>query len=272
MMMSTSENSGLSWSRPRIISNLFDRHKYTPQNSAFVENNGSKIILSIDYAPLGYSANEAGSGVFISEDKGNTWIDHISGKSRMKIEVGKTGELVAGFHINTVRLNDGGLLAMARTQGGFDINGNTVFSYSSDEGVTWNYQESPFPGIESGQRLVFTRLNEGPLLICSFTGPNGKDKGMDFRDAEGNVYRGYGLFVALSYDEGKTWPVRKLVSPGEREFGGSAWIPMFKTDITHAEPYGYLAATQSPDDIIHLISSKLYYRFNLRWIENKTHL
>ena len=37
-------------------------------------------------------------------------------------------------------------------------------------------------------------------------------------------------------------------------------------DATHAEPKGYLAATQTPDGIIHLISSGIHYRFNLAWL------
>ena len=45
-----------------------------------------------------------------------------------------------------------------------------------------------------------------------------------------------------------------------------AWTRNFTMDATHAEPKGYLAATQSPDGNIHLISSKLYYRFNLAWL------
>jgi hypothetical protein len=76
------------------------------------------------------------------------------------------------------------------------------------------------------------------------------------------------MFAAISYDEGKTWPVRKLMTPGEGEFDGGAWTRTFKTDATHAEPRGYLAATQSPDNVIHLISSILHYRFNLEWLEN----
>jgi hypothetical protein len=41
----------------------------------------------------------------------------------------------------------------------------------------------------------------------------------------------------------------------------------FTMDATHAEPAGYLAATQTPDDRIHLISSRLHYRFNLAWLK-----
>jgi hypothetical protein len=38
-------------------------------------------------------------------------------------------------------------------------------------------------------------------------------------------------------------------------------------DETHAEPRGYLAATQTPNGLIHLISSKQYYVFNLAWLK-----
>jgi hypothetical protein len=142
-------------------------------------------------------------------------------------------------------------------------------SISSDMGKTWNYSASPFPPLSGGQRLVLMRLNEGPLLFASFTGPYNNDKGLEFTGKEGKLFHGYGLFVALSYDEGKTWPIRKLVTPGEGEYDGGAHTKLFKTDATHAEPRGYLAATQSPDKIIHLISSRLHYRFNLAWVKEK---
>ena len=44
------------------------------------------------------------------------------------------------------------------------------------------------------------------------------------------------------------------------------WTDQFTMDATHAEPKGYLAARQTPDGIIHLISSGIHYRFNLAWL------
>ena len=41
----------------------------------------------------------------------------------------------------------------------------------------------------------------------------------------------------------------------------------FILDATHAEPAGYTYATQTPDGVIHLISSNLHYRFNLKWLQ-----
>lgn len=225
MVLSISEDSGKTWTEPRIISDLFRRHKYTPMDSAIVEDNGATIILSTDYAPLGQMGSEAGSGIFISRDCGETWTDRITGKSAPEVVDGNTDTLAAGFHINTVRLRDGRLLAMARGQGGSDINGHTPMSFSADEGRTWTYRESPFPGIGSTQRLVLMRLREGPLLFVSF-------------DDEGK-------FAAISTDEGETWSAPERIDSGKR---------------------GYMAATQTPDGTIHLLSSDLHYRFNLAWL------
>ena len=227
LIMSVSEDSGHTWTRPRIISDLFRRHKYTPMDSAFVEDNGKKLVLGMDYAPLGHKANEAGSGVFISPDGGETWLDSITGKNRPNVAEGGRDRLAAGFHINVVRLEGRRLLAMTRNQGGSDINGHIAMSYSNDDGNTWTYRESPFPDIGSGQRLVLMRLTEGPLLLVSF------DRG--------------GMFASLSFDEGDTWSGRKRINQGRR---------------------GYLAATQTPDHLIHLITSKQYYRFNLAWLRS----
>jgi len=55
-------------------------------------------------------------------------------------------------------------------------------------------------------------------------------------------------------------------APGEGEFDGGAWTKQFTATPTRAEHAGYLAATQTPDGIIHLISSRLQYRFNLPWL------
>ena len=74
------------------------------------------------------------------------------------------------------------------------------------------------------------------------------------------------MYAVLSFDEGKTWPIKKLITDGTYRFlNGGAWTGAFEMDATHAEPRGYLAATQSPDNVIHLVSSRLHYRFNLTW-------
>ena len=187
------------------------------------------ILLCCDAGPDG----EAGTSLHVSRDGGQSWED--------------TGSTLAGIHAGLVERADGTLMALGR---GNAIDGHMPCSVSSDGGYTWSFSASEFPPIGSGQRLVLKRLQEGPLMLCSFGGS--------------------GLFVALSYDDGATWPVQKLLTDGvSRVLDGGAWTGQFTMDATHAEPKGYLACTQSPDGTIHLLSSRVHYRFNLAWIEAK---
>ena len=157
---------------------------------------------------------------------------------------------------------------------GADGKKHLPISISTNQGKTWTYHASPFPPIQGHQRLVLLRLQEGPIMLVSFTDHPTRTprnlQGMMFTDAHGNTTRGYGAYVALSYDEGRTWPVCRLLTDGtERHLNGGAWTQFFVMDATHAEPRGYLAATQSPDGMIHLLSSRIHYAFNLAWIEAK---
>jgi hypothetical protein len=115
--------------------------------------------------------------------------------------------------------------------------------------------DSVFPPVETGQRPVLMRLREGPLLLVSFTESTQRKaearRGLGFTDAAGGTFRGYGIFAAVSTDDGKSWPIRKLIAPDRAK---------------QTEPRGYLAATQTPDGLIHLISSVNYYRFSLAWL------
>jgi hypothetical protein len=110
------------------------------------------------------------------------------------------------------------------------------------------------------------RLREGSLLLVSFA--------QDIRNLEplasgGRDQRGaMSLFAALSYDEGRTWPVRRIITDGLPEHpaqtidGG-----LIRMSPATSEMQGYLAATQARDGTIHLISSISHYAFNKAWIE-----
>ena len=195
------------------------------------------------------------------------------GKPAPDFSEGATGAWIAGIHAGVVRLKDGSLLAFGR---GDDIDGRMPMSISRDMGETWTYHASDFPPINGGQRLVLMRLREGPILFVSFTDTSAKRKhenwpsveGIVVRDAAGEKRRVFGMYAALSFDEGMSWQVRKLITPegGKRVLDGGAWTDEFSVDAEHAEPMGYLAAAQAPDGVIHLISSALHYRFNLAWL------
>ena len=269
MALRVSTDNGATWSAPRLIApEHTKRHQII---AGTIRTREGWLIQACDAGP----GSHDGAAIHISKDGGATWHDPWDGAPLPDFHEGGSGSTIAGIHAGVVQLADGSLMALARGNSIEDEQGRLrmPMSLSKDGGKTWEYHASEFPPIDGGQRLVFMRLKEGPLLLFSFTDhplrtPE-NERGMLFPDRAGNNYRGYGLYAALSFDEGKTWPVRKLLTDGETRFlNGGAWTRFFLMDQTHAEPRGYMAATQTPDGMIHLVSSRLYYRFNLAWLTN----
>jgi len=258
-----SADGGYSWTDPVIVEGKHTvRHQVIA--GTLVLDDGT-IIQCCDAG----AGSEDGTSVHVSRDGGLSFKD--------------AGGTAAGIHGGVVALPDGSLMiygrgnSMEAPQGmkdsfGKDIGGlmRMPCSISRDGGATWETSPTEFPPIASGQRLVLLRLREGPLMLVSFTdSPKLKEKvGMEFRGKDGKTFTGYGMFAAISYDNGKTWPVRRLISDGaEKDLDGGAWTREFHMDSSHAEPRGYLACVQTPDGVVHLLSSRLHYRFNLSWIE-----
>lgn len=221
------------------------------------------------------SGGDGGTAIHISRDGGRTWIDPAAGKSQPTFRDGESGAWIAGIHASIVQLADGRLMALGRGDslaGPGEVGPRMPMSISDDMGATWRYQPSEFPPIAGGQRLVLMRLREGPLLFCSFTDSSKQLKspvGMKLLDAAGRERTFFGLFAAVSEDDGKTWRYRRLLTHdgSPQALSGGAWTGRFTLDPHHAEPKGYLAATQTPDGVIHLVSSALYYQFNFTWIK-----
>ena len=91
---------------------------------------------------------------------------------------------------------------------------------------------------------------------------------MPITDASGKQRPVTGLFAALSFDEGETWPHIRLVSddgPGT-EVETMDGHP-FTMGFSSAEPGGYMSICQGPNGLIHLISSRVHYTFNLAWLK-----
>ena len=200
------------------------------------------------------------AGLSISRDNGKSWSE--TGRHRRgseDIQPGGKGPFIAGIHSPIVELADGRLMAFGRlspeepAQKRFDL--KMPVSYSSDLGETWQWAISEFPVVSNTQRPAMLRLKEGPIVLCSFTDqartPKNERIGLTFKSVGGD-YTGIGLYATVSYDEGKTWPHRRLIAPKGK---------------TTADIGGYLAITQTRDGRIQLITSKNHYAFNLAWIK-----
>ena len=261
LLVRTSRDNGATWTPPRAVAPEFGaRHQVI---SGTFETRGGLLVQPCDAV----SAAEGGTALWLSPDAGVSWHDPGAGRVAPAFRVDQKGDgTIAGIHAGVVERADGTLMALGR---GNAIGGFMPLSLSADQGDTWTYRASPFPPIGAGQRLVLRRLREGALLLVSFTSDvigHPTAHGMHLTVRDGREAEGFGMFAALSFDDGATWPVRRLVAPPDGEYDGGAWTGRFRASATQAEPGGYLAATQSPDGMIHLISSRLYYRLNVAWL------
>lgn len=267
MVMRTSGDNGAHWSAPALIA---PEHTLRHQVIAGLKKSSQGWLMqACDAVPGG----SGGTVLYLSKDAGAHWKPSAAGHTGAVFKAGEAGDLIAGIHGGFVQLADGQLLALGRGDNIAEaVTGRLTMplSHSADMGNSWRYRPSGLPPISNGQRLALIRLHEGPLLLLSFTGGSGTAgsmQGMGFKNGPGMPVNGFGLYAALSYDGGITWPVKKLLTSGKpRQYNGGAWTGLFMMDRTHAEPGGYLAVTQAPDNTIHLVSSNLYYRFNLAWL------
>ena len=138
-------------------------------------------------------------------------------------------------------------------------------SVSTDSGRSWRYGwQRELRPLGSGHRHVFFRLREGPLLLISFTG------GSNCTTISGKTRRFSGLYATLSEDEGATFAdMKPLVDEASvrKQFptmDGKLWTMSNST----AEPEGYTSARQDARGVIHVVSSRLSYHFNLRWLRS----
>lgn len=259
LVMRTSDDSGANWTAPRIINDV--RSMWNP-HVVIKTGEGFLVVTSDDNWD-----KPVWGRIILGRDGGKTWHE-------------PKGKII-GQHCGIVQLKDGSLMAVGRDNWDQDHAACKGFglpvSTSRDFGETWTYRrESALGGgISWRQRPVLIRLKEGPILYIGFTEPGSKQRGshgIEITDAAGKKRKIYGMFSALSLDEGLTWVFHKLLSPGAKrhEYDGGGNTGIFYADATYGEPAGYIQAVQTPDGIIHLVSSKLHYRFNLAWLKTPT--
>ncbi|OAI58056.1 hypothetical protein AYO49_05940 [Verrucomicrobiaceae bacterium SCGC AG-212-N21] len=255
----TSTDNGATWSKPVL--------------AAPVGEFGNQVI-QLKNETLVITNDARQSSLVFSKDGGKTWDYNDTQKQPSDFRPGGKGLRYPGIHAPIVELADGRIMALSRNdppehQAPFDF--MTPISYTSDLGKTWTYEKSEFPAISSVQRAAMIRLQGGAIVVFSFTDQwrDWKDrKGMTFKAAGDTEFTGYGMFGAVSFDDGKTWPVKKLITPGGKERTlNSIDRTMFTMSNTMAEPCGYLATTQTRDGNIQLITSKNHYVLNLAWLK-----
>lgn len=192
--VSVSKN-GRKWSKPKDVTEFTKHADATITCSG--PNPGVQLTRGEHKGRLVVPFNEAkGFGNWVltaaySDDHGKTW------------QVGeKTPEGRGINEVSIAETDEGGVIVVSRAWGG----GQRRVAYSSDGGESWgeviNHPELPSPKCQNG------------LARYSFADDakrGGKSRLLFSTPSTGRRTDG---LIKMSYDDGKTWPVEKLIGPG----------------------------------------------------------
>lgn len=148
-----------------------------------------------------------------------------------------TGGRSGGRHTTFVLGKDGSIIGYGGKNS--NIEGTMPRSVTRDGGKTYEVTKTEFKPLAGGQRPSIIRLQSGRLFFVADT--------LSSRVPGGRT----ASYVALSDDEGKTWQRR---------------------DLPIASTVGYVTATQAPNGVIHIVTSKtkpafLHIELNETWVQ-----
>lgn len=237
--MSRSNNDGLTWSKPVQITAATKRPEWrwyaTGPGVGIQLRKGphkGRLVIPCDHSaispddPDGYNSH-----VIISDDHGRTW--RIGGIIRPKVN-----------ECQVVELADGTLMINMRN---YDRSRTTrAVATSTDGGMSWSkvtHDAALVEPICQASFLRYTLGSEHDRNRLLFSNPAHAKKG-DRRD----------MTVRVSYDEGKTWPVARLLYAGSSAYSCLTVLP--DGDIACL----YEAGQKHPYEKI------VFARFSLGWL------
>jgi len=235
----TSTDNGATWGPVHFP--LFDSKvgpfSAQPTNSAFRDSRGT-IYVSVDG-----SRPPISSELFASKDNGSSWYD--------------TGGRTYGRHSTFTVLDNDVILGYAGKQAQLD--GWEPQFISRDGGRTYEMSASPLPALGGGTRASVVKLANKKIFYV------GDMYLSHYRKLKPEMmppgFTGDGAYAGISNDDGRTWRIRKLT-------GGNVLDKDAKPVKVHT--VSYVTACQSPDGMIHVITSHnrpdLHFEFNEAWV------
>lgn len=232
-----SADDGITWSEPVDITSAIDEFKKVYPWVVLAPGPGHGIQLINGRLVVPFWLSNGGGKEFgptrrghrpsvvvsaFSDDHGKTW-------KAGEIAVNDNDTTVIPNETSCIQLADGRVLFNSRNE---SINYRRLFTYSNDGGTNWSkpvFADAFFEPICFGSMCRYSLQpfqSKNRMLFCnpdSRQDPWTAEKASTPRSAR-NRHR-TNLTVRMSYDEGLTWPVSKVIDPGIAGYSDMAVTP-----------------------------------------------
>jgi sialidase-1 len=218
-----SDDDGITWSTPVEITGAFSRFtsRFDLKVIATGPNHGIQLGNDRLIVPVWLSTGTGGNAhrpsvtaTIYSDDRGGSW-------RAGDVAVPNTGEWVNPSEAVAIELADHRVMLNVRNESGPN---RRLVTTSADGATGWStprFDESLLEPICMSGMIRFSTGQNGGRARILFSNPDNLSR------ADGNAGPGKSrdrknLSVKLSYDEGQTWPVCKIIDPGPSTYSDLA--------------------------------------------------
>jgi sialidase-1 len=206
-LMITSSDDGQTWSKPVDLA-----RRITPYDDTFVSGPGvgiqtskGRLVIPGRAGVRDKSRTGSYSRVLFSDDQGRRW---------------KMGDPVSAYthESQVVELADGRLMLNMRDNTGQSCR---AVATSDDGGQTWttpSYDRALNECPCQASFIRYSRADQDDRSRLLFANP-------DVSGARYGVVKRTRMSIKLSYDEGKTWPIEKLIHAGPSSYSSMVRLP-----------------------------------------------
>lgn len=197
-----SDDDGRTFSKPMEITSVFEefRNEYdwnviAPGPGHGIQLNNGRLVVPVWLSTGGHRHRPSIVSVIYSDDHGRTW-------HRGDVVVRTDEEFVNPSETVAVQLTDGRVMLNIRNE---NTDHRRLISYSDDGATKWTkpvFDGSLFEPICFGSIQRLSAKPDASKNRILFVNPNSGSRARQ------------NLTVRMSYDEGQSWPVQKVLEPG----------------------------------------------------------
>lgn len=274
-----SSNDGFTWSKPVDITKTIDRFKTTYPWAVLAPGPGHGIQMMNGRLVVPFWLSNGGSTEHGKNNKGHRPSIVVSVYSDDHGKTWHAGEVavpdneisVIPNETSVVQLADGRVMFNSRNE---SMNYRRLITYSSDGATNWSipeFADAFFEPICFGSMSRFSLQpfqSKNRILFCN---PDSRhdpwvSRGSATPRSAPSRHR-TNLTMRMSYDEGETWPVSKVIDPGISGYSDIAVTPDGKIHVFYEG--GAISGTQSHFQNSHMS----VVSFDLEWLtDGEDHL